>query len=1036
MPLVVVSFASGNGWIGGDKGACFSCSLGVAWDGAGVLVVDMGVARRVVRSIVAVDGGLEKEGCLLRPCRVARSMTSPSLQRHANRYGSSKPSRLRSPSLPPPPSHSPSRIHAMPRILNTPSALRNRNRITNKYRLKIYKGDLETEPYIHEDDDDDKSKSTLAVAGVDQEDANEHHLQAVLSEAARRNQGTQRATRGSSDKKAAPAPAAYIPTPDSTGLVDNYAQLYPCDRWRDPITYVCSSQTVEEAIADGLANEFTYFMDDRDKEWLDKNNEEARGEGTSAQGAVSSTLRASARSSKAKGKEPEQHAPVAITMDELELTMGLFEKITHEKTEHLHLSLNGMEFPPLADYLDVFCAELLPSDFAAFQPPKWVPSPSKMVQIARAVYPHWKERRLEREGHRIMPTLNGDESDLANESYVCFRRREIKSVRKTRAQVTSSDKLQRLQSEFIHPVELATLLLTRESLKAEEARQAQEVWQKRLELVDLKRKYPVFVGDEDLFVDKERPTKRPEPTPRLPGLKIKTPVEPPVPAPRVEPMMRPQARSAMIQSKVDIEVTRQRDHGWEDGISNSYQPTPISLPSRLFRHLSLPDRRPQAMRARRGRGGRIMLDRRSTLDVVSHPRSSRFASSSDADMDDEDARRIEERWRFDSDDVPAAGPEGFDEQDRVLIDDYEPKYLRHTMTLLSEADQQNILNDPVLQFTSNDGREVTKVVGFRLGIPFPRRDPVARGATPMISQHNSAQTASAMAVNGPPIASQMKKLPSVGQPMQQMPRISSNGGMRPPVVASMPSHVSNGMPVQTSPPRLQASPAPASLHAPMSQPHIEQPTPPMNVPGQPEGMVNVARPKSQNQFVNGGPPNGFPMSNGFVNGGQFVPSGANLSLQQMQNIKSAFAAANSPSPDMQQRQMGSPYMQIGVNGAGFALPNGVNMNLKLPPSRSMSNGWTPMRPNSVVNGVDNSGLGLPMNGHHSSLSPSPGHRHAIAVPVRTPSANGMMGMSPHLQHASPPMMHGSPPLMSQSPPRGPMTPMPMSSPMMQPRAFY
>jgi enhancer of polycomb-like protein len=37
---------------------------------------------------------------------------------------------------------------------------------------------------------------------------------------------------------------------------------------------------------DALAHSFTYLMDERDKEWLDKNNEEARGEGTSAQGAV------------------------------------------------------------------------------------------------------------------------------------------------------------------------------------------------------------------------------------------------------------------------------------------------------------------------------------------------------------------------------------------------------------------------------------------------------------------------------------------------------------------------------------------------------------------------------------------------------------------------------------------------------------------------------------------------------------------------------------------------------------------------------
>lgn len=78
-------------------------------------------------------------------------------------------------------------------------------------------------------------------------------------------------------------------------------------------------------------------MDERDKEWLDKNNEEARGEGTSIQGAVSvSGTRTSARSAKAKGKEPDVSQPVVISEDEFELVMGLYEKITHEKYEFLH----------------------------------------------------------------------------------------------------------------------------------------------------------------------------------------------------------------------------------------------------------------------------------------------------------------------------------------------------------------------------------------------------------------------------------------------------------------------------------------------------------------------------------------------------------------------------------------------------------------------------------------------------------------------------------------------------------------------------
>lgn len=78
-------------------------------------------------------------------------------------------------------------------------------------------------------------------------------------------------------------------------------------------------------------------MDERDKEWLDKNNEEARGEGTSAQGALSGTTNTrSGRSTKMKGKEPEVSQPATLKEDEFELVMAILEKVTHEKTEFLH----------------------------------------------------------------------------------------------------------------------------------------------------------------------------------------------------------------------------------------------------------------------------------------------------------------------------------------------------------------------------------------------------------------------------------------------------------------------------------------------------------------------------------------------------------------------------------------------------------------------------------------------------------------------------------------------------------------------------
>ncbi|KAM6502711.1 hypothetical protein JOM56_002688 [Amanita muscaria] len=54
-------------------------------------------------------------------------------------------------------------------------------------------------------------------------------------------------------------------------------ELYPSNKWKESVTNVSASTAVEGSIQDGLARSFTYFMDERDKEWLDRNNEEGPG---------------------------------------------------------------------------------------------------------------------------------------------------------------------------------------------------------------------------------------------------------------------------------------------------------------------------------------------------------------------------------------------------------------------------------------------------------------------------------------------------------------------------------------------------------------------------------------------------------------------------------------------------------------------------------------------------------------------------------------------------------------------------------------
>lgn len=102
------------------------------------------------------------------------------------------------------------------------------------------------------------------------------------------------------------------------------------------------------------------------------------------------------------------------------------------------------------------------------------------------------------------------------------------------------------------------------------------------------------------------------------------------------------------------------------------------------------DERPRhavAMRRRIGRGGRMHYDRRILLSQFGRPTSpeptaeyfNRRADFPDRESDlsveerDYHVRRLSERWRFDQDDSPPVVPEGPEELDRALIDDYDPK---------------------------------------------------------------------------------------------------------------------------------------------------------------------------------------------------------------------------------------------------------------------------------------------------------------------------------------------------------------------------
>ncbi|KAJ7853988.1 hypothetical protein B0H14DRAFT_3652842 [Mycena olivaceomarginata] len=239
--------------------------------------------------------------------------------------------------------------------------------------LKIYKGSLENREDSHGQD----LLQVSVVGNINKNETSgieEHHLQAALATSTVR-----------------------IPIPGSIQLVENYPELYPSKRWRDTETYLQSMQTISEACSAALLDhDYTYFMDEADKTWLDNTNYQCRIEEQIAQETPSADT-------------DEIFIRVSISEDEFELVMGLFEILTGSKLQQ--------ELPQFSFFKPFFLAPLRLDTFGSQVVPAWIRPPSVLSSISLTIHPHWQQRRSLRGGRKIFPSLNSEENDYINAAY-------------------------------------------------------------------------------------------------------------------------------------------------------------------------------------------------------------------------------------------------------------------------------------------------------------------------------------------------------------------------------------------------------------------------------------------------------------------------------------------------------------------------------------------------------------------------------------------------------------------------------------------
>jgi enhancer of polycomb-like protein len=243
---------------------------------------------------------------------------------------------------------------------------------------------------------------------------------------------------------------AYIPTPPTIASNVQYDVLYP-QRFRQPATYIRSSSTVEDCAG------VPYCMDEEDEVALK---------------LINSTL------------------PRGVA----ECSEDLFEEVTNffEETAQNKQPFASVDSPPV-----------LPLDELEEQLDDTI-NPEIRTYL-KFIYEHWKSRRIVTGNRGLSPRLKfetGQESDDAD-PYVCFRRRELRQIRKTRNRdAQSAEKLRRMRKELEEARQLLAMVKQRELSRREVLQVDRLLFQQRTEVKETKRKLGIKGDDEDLINQK------------------------------------------------------------------------------------------------------------------------------------------------------------------------------------------------------------------------------------------------------------------------------------------------------------------------------------------------------------------------------------------------------------------------------------------------------------------------------------------------------------------------------------------------------
>ncbi|KUI71123.1 Enhancer of polycomb-like protein 1 [Cytospora mali] len=456
-----------------------------------------------------------------------------------------------------------------------------------------------------------------------------------------------------------------VPPPQETTGSVSFDELYP-RKYSETASYIRFSQTVEECIEQGAP---PYDMTEDDDEFL-------------------------------KDYNARRPAAQRLSEDDFEKIMDVFEESAAHQTPFAAVDKT-----------------ILPYDNMVYGI-NGLPDSAKLLPYAKEIYGHWKNRRLALSNGPLHATLkfetHQDSDDM--DPYVCFRRREVRQTRKTRARdVQSADKLKRLRRELEDGRQLILLSHERELQKRDLLRLDKHIFEKRAQVKEMKVRLGIKGDDNDLINQKEPPKKKPSEVPAAqrpigPGaIRLQQPR--PLGSTEMDLLHLEQKLARQNEDlRNDILTKIQNHHNWNRNhvdltkgplppasspssqpgfraaqaqylltppassasAESMEEPTPMDLddgvPSAVFLFKGAPveeDHSPQmvAYRRRIGRLNRLWIDRRPTKAVVS--------AKDKAESD---------RWKYDQDDSE-------DEQPVYEVDPYDTRCIRFRASIpLSNQD--------------------------------------------------------------------------------------------------------------------------------------------------------------------------------------------------------------------------------------------------------------------------------------------------------------------------------------------------------------